>query len=68
MPMNLQSAIFCIPSFLSLFVYIGGFPYFEPCLHPWNEAYLIMVNGYFNVFLHSVCDNSIVYFCTDIHK
>ena len=33
--------------FLSEFVYIAdyvdGFPYIKPSLHPWNEAYLVMV-------------------------
>jgi hypothetical protein len=23
--------------------YIDGFPYIKPSLHPWNEAYLVMV-------------------------
>jgi hypothetical protein len=34
--------------------YIDGFPYIEPSLHPWNEAYLIGVNDHFDVFLNSV--------------
>jgi hypothetical protein len=28
-------------------------------LHPWNEAYLIMMDDYFDVFLHSVSENFI---------
>jgi hypothetical protein len=31
--------------------------------HPWNEAYLIMMNDCFDVFLDSVCKNFIEYFC-----
>jgi hypothetical protein len=36
--------------------YADGFSsYIEPSLQPWDEAYLIMVNNGFNVFLDSVC-------------
>jgi hypothetical protein len=35
--------------FVFEFVYIGdyidGFLYIKPSLHPWDEAYLIMMNG-----------------------
>jgi hypothetical protein len=48
--------------------YIDGFPYIEPSLHLWNEAYLIVVNGGFDVFLDSVCENFTEYFCVDIHR
>jgi hypothetical protein len=45
------------------FVYIGdyinGFLYIESTLHPRNEAYLIIMNDGFDVFLHSVCKNFI---------
>ena len=34
--------------------YIGGFSYVELSLHPWDEAYLIVVNDVFDVFLDSV--------------
>jgi len=37
--------------------YIDGFPYTELSLHPWDEAYLIMMNECFDVFLDSVCKN-----------
>ena len=47
---------------------IDGFPYIEPSLPPWDEAYLIMVNDGFDVFLDSVCKNFIEYFCIDVHK
>ena len=48
--------------------WIDGFLYIGPFLHPWNEAYLIMVNDHFVVFLDSVCNNFIEYFCINIHK
>ena len=51
------------------FVYIvSEFSYIEPTLHPWDEAYLVMVNDHFGVFLDLVCENFIEYFCIDIYK
>jgi hypothetical protein len=43
--------------------YIDGFLYIKPSLHPWNEAYLIMMDDRFDVFLNSVSKNFIEYFC-----
>ena len=40
--------------FVFMVKYIGGFSYVELSLHPWDEAYLIMVNYVFDVFLDSV--------------
>jgi hypothetical protein len=54
--------------FVHVVDYVKGFPYTEPSLHPWDEAYLIMVNDCFDVFLHSVCKNFIEYFGIEIHK
>ena len=34
--------------------YIDGFPYIKPSLHPWVEAYLIIMEDHFDVFLDSV--------------
>jgi hypothetical protein len=42
--------------------YIDGFPFTEPCLHPWDDAYLIVVNDHFDVFLDSVCQTFIEFF------
>ena len=42
--------------------YIDGFPYIELSLHPWDEAYLMMVNDRFDVFLDSTGKNCIVYY------
>jgi hypothetical protein len=47
---------------------IDRFSSFEPSLYSWDEAYLIVVNDGFDVFLDSVCENFIEYFCIDIHK
>ena len=47
---------------------IDGFPYIEPSLHPWDGAYLILVDDCFDVFLDSAGKNFIEYFCIDIHK
>ena len=38
----------------------------QPCIS--DEAYLILVNDCFDVFLDSVCKNCIEYFCINIHK
>jgi hypothetical protein len=48
-------------------MYVDGFPYIELSLHPWDEAYLIVVNDHFDVFLDLVCNNFIEYFCIDLH-
>ena len=48
--------------------YVDGLSYSEPSLHPWDEAYLIVVNDCFNVFLKCNCQNFIKCFCTDIYK
>jgi hypothetical protein len=48
-------------------VYIDGFLYIDPSLHPW-DAYLIMVNDRFDVFLDLVGKNFIKYFFINIHK
>jgi hypothetical protein len=54
------------------FVYIGHYIdellYVEVSLHPWDEAYLIMMDDCFDVFLDLVCKNLIEYFSINIHK
>ena len=54
--------------FVHIVDYVDGFPYIEPSLHPWDEAYLIMMDVCFDVFLDSVCENFIEHFCIDIPK
>ena len=54
--------------FVYIVDYIDGFPYIKPFLHPWDEAYLVMMDDCFDVFLDSVSENFIEYFCNDIHK
>jgi hypothetical protein len=54
--------------FVYIVNYIDGFLYTEPSLHYWDEAYLIMMNDHFDMFLDSVCENFIEYFCINIHK
>jgi hypothetical protein len=50
--MTMCFVLFCF-CFVIVYVMdcIDGFPYIEPFLHPWDEAYLIVVNDHFNVFL-----------------
>jgi hypothetical protein len=57
-----------ILEFVYVVDYIDGFPYIEPSLNPWDEAYLIMVDDSFHVLLDSVWKNFIEYFYMDIHK
>ena len=42
--------------------------FLRPSLHPRDEAYLIMVNDLFDVFLDSVCKYFVEYFCINVHK
>jgi hypothetical protein len=48
--------------------YVDGFSDIEASLNSYNEAYLIMVDDDFDVFLYSVCKYFINYFCMNIHK
>jgi hypothetical protein len=54
--------------FVYIVEYVDEFPYIKLSLHPWDEAYLVMMDDSFDVFLDSVCDDFIEYFCIDIHK
>jgi hypothetical protein len=47
--------------------YFDELLYIETTLNPCDEAYLIMLNDGFDVFLNLVCKNFIEYFCIDIH-
>ena len=29
---------------------VDGFPYIEPSLNPWDETYLVTMDGHFDVF------------------
>jgi hypothetical protein len=53
----------------AIWVCIYVFSYIEPSLHLWNEAYLIMVDGLFEVlFLDLICKYFIEYFCVYVHR
>jgi hypothetical protein len=54
--------------FVYLMDYVDGFLYIEPSLHPRDEAYLIMMDDRFDVFLDLVCEIFIEYFCINIYK
>jgi hypothetical protein len=58
--------------FVFEFVYtvdcVDGFLYIKLSLNPWDEAYLIMMDDYFDLVLDSVYENIIEYCCIDIHK
>ena len=48
--------------------YVDGFCILNHPCHPWDEAYLIMIDDHFDVFLDSVYENFNEYFFIDIHK
>ena len=54
--------------FVYIVDYVDGFPFIEPSLNPWDEAYLITINDCFDVFSYSVWENFIEYLCIDIQK
>ena len=49
--------------FVYVLDYVDGFLYIEPSMHPWDEAYLIVVNDHSGVFLGSIGKSFIEYFC-----
>ncbi|KAK7799982.1 hypothetical protein U0070_003128 [Myodes glareolus] len=53
--------------FIYMMDYIDRFAYVEPSLHLWDEAYLIIMNDFSNVFLDSVCQYFIENFRIDVH-
>ena len=54
--------------FVYIVDYVDGFPYIKPSLYPWDKSFLVMMDDNFDVFLYSVCEDFIEYFCIDIHK
>jgi hypothetical protein len=48
--------------------YADGFSYIETFLHPWDGAYLIVVNDHFDVVLDLVGKNFIEYVCISVLK
>jgi hypothetical protein len=54
--------------FVYIVDYVDKFPYIKPSLHPWDEAYLVMMDDPFDVFLDLVCKDFIEYFGIDINK
>ena len=48
--------------------FVDEFPYIKPSLHSKNETYLVRMDDCFDVFLDSVSENFIEYFCIDIQK
>jgi hypothetical protein len=49
--------------FVHIVDYFDGFTYIKPSLHPWDGAFLVMMDDRFDVFLDSVCEDFIEYFC-----
>jgi hypothetical protein len=60
--------VFFVFEFVYIVDYVDEFLYIKPSLHPWDSAYLVRIDDGFDVFLDSVSENFIEYFCIDIHK
>jgi hypothetical protein len=60
--------VFFVFEFVYIVDYIDGIPYIKLSLDPWDEAYLVMMDDRFDVFLESICEDIIENFCIDIHK
>ena len=56
--------------FFSLFIWwiTYRFLYAEPSLHLWDEADLIKVNDFYNLFLDLICQYFIEYLCINVHE
>ena len=52
--------------FIYMMDYIDRFADVEPALHLWDEAYLIIMDNFSNVFLDSVCQYFIENFRVDV--
>ena len=63
-----EMTIFFFFEFDYVVEYIDGFLYIEAYQHLWYEAYWIVVNDSFDVFLDSVGKSFIIYFYIDIHR
>jgi hypothetical protein len=61
---ELVDHVFCFVfsfEFVYILDYKDGFPYIEPSLHPWDEAYLITCDDLLDVFLDLVCEDFIIF-------
>jgi hypothetical protein len=53
--------IFFFFAFLYIVDLVNGCSYIKSTLHPWDEAYLIVMNDGFDVFLNLVYKNFIIF-------
>ena len=54
--------------FVYMVDYIDRFLYVKLFLCLWNEAYLVMVDDFSDMFLDLVCQCFIEYFCINLHE
>jgi hypothetical protein len=52
---------------IDVLYYIYRFVYVEPPLHPWDKAFLVMVNDLSDMLLDLVCHYFIEGFCIYVH-
>jgi hypothetical protein len=61
--------VFFVLEFVYIVNYVNRFLYIKPFLHHWDEAYLIMIDDCFDLFLDLIfIEYFIEYFCIDIYK
>ncbi|ERE66181.1 ig kappa chain V-I region [Cricetulus griseus] len=48
--------------------YIDRFSYIKPFLHPWDEANLITVDDFSDVFLDLICQYFVEYLCIYVNE
>ena len=54
--------MFFVFEFVYIVDYVDGFPYIKPSLDLWDEAFLVIMDHHFEVFLDSVDKDFIEYF------
>jgi hypothetical protein len=52
---------------INVLYYVCRFVYVESPLHPWDEAYLVMIDDLSDMLFDSVCRYFIEDFCIDVH-
>ena len=62
-----EMIMYFFPQSVYMVDYIDGFLYVEPSLHPWDEAYLIGMDDFSDVFLDSIFHYFIENICINGH-
>ena len=63
-----EMIIYFFLQFIYMMDYIDRFAYVEPALHLWDEAYLITMYNFLDVFLNFLFEYLIENFCINVHE